>query len=201
MKIHGTWQSVSIMHSFICKWRVVWCIVWLSLVGVFSFLPHCVFSSSQLAIHGTWQAVSIMHSFICKWRVMHCVLVISWCFLLLPTLCLLLFTTGNSWNMTGGEYNAFLHLQVTLWWIVYFRAHPTSSKWLPPLGRWSVQLRPFPGAVMSSSQNLECPIRSSEFMTLHYNDHTALTKDMLALVGLATSNHLPLPGPCGLSGI
>ena len=34
------------------------------------------------------------------------------CFLLLPTSCFLLFPTGNSCNMTGSEYNAFLHLQV-----------------------------------------------------------------------------------------
>ena len=48
---------------------------------------------------------------------------------------------------------------------------------------------------------LECLIRSSEFMTLHNNYDTALTEDMLTLVGLATSNHLPLLGPCGMSGI
>ena len=31
----------------------------------------------------------------------------------------LLFATGNAWNMTGSEYNAFIHLQVTLHFIVW----------------------------------------------------------------------------------
>ena len=55
------------------------------------------------------------------------------------------------------------------------------------------------GLVTSHSQTSECPIRSSEIMTLQNNNHTALTEDMLALVDLATSNYLPLPGPCGTS--
>ena len=58
-----------------------------------------------------------------------------------------------------------------------------------------------PGIVMSHSQNLECPIRSSEIMILHNNDCAALTEDALALVDLATSNRLPLPGPCGTSQV
>ena len=31
-----------------------------------------------------------------------------------------LFTTGTAWNMTGSEYNASIHLQVTLFCIVWF---------------------------------------------------------------------------------
>ena len=36
-------------------------------------------------------------------------------------------------------------------------------------------------------------------MTLCNNSRTALTEETLALVGLATNNRLPLPGPCGMS--
>ena len=56
-----------------------------------------------------------------------------------------------------------------------------------------------PGAVMSHSQNLECPIRSLEIRTLRNNDCTTFTEETLALVDLATNNPLPLPGTCGPS--
>ena len=63
------------------------------IIGCFSFLPLCVFSSSsQLGIHETWQkAVSIMHSFICMQSsdiVMHwlcgCCLIFTAFFLIPP---------------------------------------------------------------------------------------------------------------------
>ena len=56
-----------------------------------------------------------------------------------------------------------------------------------------------PGAVTSHSQIPECQIRSSETVTLHTNDCTALTEETLALVDPATNNRLPLPGTCGTS--
>ena len=67
--MHGTWQVVSVMHPFICKWHCI-ALCGCYSVTVFSFLPVMLFSPSQLGIHGTWQGVSIIHPFICKW---HCV--------------------------------------------------------------------------------------------------------------------------------
>ena len=54
------------------------------------------------------------------------------------------------------------------------------------------------GAVTCHSQNLECPIRLSEIMTMSDNYCTALTEETLALVDLATVSHLPLSGPCNV---
>ena len=45
-------------------------------------------------------------------------------------------------------------------------------------------------AVMTYSQNPECPIRSSETVALHNIHRTALTVETLALVDLATINRL-----------
>ena len=54
-----------------------------------------------------------------------------------------------------------------------------------------------PGAVTCHSQHPECPIRSSEIMTMCNNDRTASAEEMLALVELARINCLLLPGPSG----
>ena len=86
---------------------------------LFSYLLLMLFSLSQLGMHGTWQEVSIMHLFTCKW---HCVALCGcyWAAIFFPSPHVVLpFTTGNEWNMIESEYNASIHLQVTLCCIVW----------------------------------------------------------------------------------
>ena len=67
----------------------------------------------------------------------------------------------------------------------------TSSKWLLLFGRYGLgNCVHIPGKVTCHSQNLECPIRSSEIMRLHNNHCTTLTEESLALVHLAAMNCL-----------